>query len=212
MASGGYIPSFNSGEDRLVSWRFCTARLAAYSPDLMVVTAVGQVDLALALLSHECTALRCSAGGRICDSNERKRSTEDENRGACAICRTRAKGIAFLVSMIAHGGHDEVRAVDSDHSTLGEPRAWIVFLDNGVDTEEGNDDGKGEIKRDEKLVECTARACEVRVQHASHGKGCHIHARGRTDKNPLPELGVAGILPFLETSLRPGVGKVHQEN
>ena len=116
------------------------------------------------------------------------------------------------MGMIANGGHDKVRAVDSDHSTLGEPRAWIVFLYNGVDTEEGNDDGKGKIKRDEKLVECAARACEVRVQHASHGKGCHIHARGRTDENPLPEIGIAGILPILETSLRPGVSEVHQED
>jgi hypothetical protein len=28
----------------------------------------------------------------------------------------------------------------------------------------------------------------------------------------LPEVGVVGILPILDTSLRPGVGEVHQEN
>ena len=116
------------------------------------------------------------------------------------------------MGVITNGGHDEVRAVDSDHSTLGESRAWVVFLHNRMDTEDGYDNGERKIKRDEKAVERAARACKVRIQHAGHGNHCRIHARRRTDEDPLPEVGIARLLPILETCLRPGVGEVHQEN
>ena len=80
-----------------------------------------QLNFALTLLSYQRTALRCGTSGRIRNSDECKRGSDNESRVACAICRTRPEGVALLVCVIPHGGHNEVCAVNSDHPTLCEP-------------------------------------------------------------------------------------------
>lgn len=80
-----------------------------------------QLNFALTLLSYQRTALRRGTGGRIRNSNECERSSENENRSACAVCRTRSEGVALLVRVITNRGHNEVCAVDGDHPALCEP-------------------------------------------------------------------------------------------
>lgn len=158
-----YLPGFNSGKERLIPRRLCTTRLAAHKTDFMSITVVGQVDLAIALFANQGTALCCSTCGGIRDSNERQCSTKDQGRGACAARRAGVEGVAHLVGMITNGRHNEVRAINGNHTALGEPRTWVVLLNNRVDAKDGYDNDEDKVKRDEKAVESATGACEVRV-------------------------------------------------
>ena len=113
-----HLPGLDSGEKRLVPRRLGAARLAAYNAYFMIS---GQLNFSLTLLSYQRTALRRCTSGRIRDSNERKPSPENESRVARAIGGARPEGVALLVCVITNGGHNEVCAVDSDHTTLYEP-------------------------------------------------------------------------------------------
>jgi hypothetical protein len=87
-----------------------------------------------------------------------------------------------------------------------------MLLHDRVNAEYGYDDGEGKVEWDEEAVECATRTCKVPIEHAGHGQCCSIHARGRTDENPLPEIGVIGVLPVLETCLWPGMGEVYEKD
>lgn len=50
------------------------------------------------------------------------------------------------MGMIANSGHNEVRAINSNHATLGEPRTWVVLLNDGVDADDRYDDDEGKIE------------------------------------------------------------------
>ena len=115
------LPGFNSGKECLIPRRLCTTRLAAHNTNFMGITVIGQVNLAIALFAHQGAALCGSTCGGICDSNERQCSTEDQGRGACAARRAGVEGVAHLMRMIANGRHNEVRAINSNHTALSEP-------------------------------------------------------------------------------------------
>ena len=76
-----------------------------------------------------------------------------------------------------------------------------MLLHNGVNAEYGYDDGEGKVERDEEPIECATRACKIPIQHARHSQHRCIHACGRTYEDPLPEIGVTGVLPVLQTCL-----------
>lgn len=115
------------------------------------------------------------------------------------------------MGVITNGGHDEVRAISSDHGGLSEPGARVVFLYDGVYTHNGDEDAQGEIERDEETVECASGTREEGVEHAGERDGEGIHECCGPDENPLPEVrGVGRVFPVLKAGLGPGVGEVDE--
>jgi len=59
-----------------------------------------------------------------------------------------------------------------------------------VDAEDGNNDAKDEIECNEELVERARLAREEAIHQSRECDGERIHARGRSDEDPLPEIRV----------------------
>ena len=175
----------------------------------MVLALSRERDRALLVLPDKRTTLRCSPTRRVRNRQECKDRAEEQRRVLRA--RPAAERVARVVVVVADGGHDEVRAVRSDHARLREPGARVVLLHGGVHAEHRDDDAEREVERDEEAVQRAALAREERVQHARDRDRGGVHARGRADEDPLPEVR-AGVLPVLETGLGPGVGEVDEED
>lgn len=175
----------------------------------MVLALRGQLDEALPVLADERTALRCCATGRVRNREEREDRAEDYRRVLRA--GPALQRVAGLVLVVPYGGHDEVRAVGGDHARLREARARVVLLHGRVHAQDGGDETEGEVEGDEETVERAPRTGKERIQDAGESNRRGVHARGGTDEDPLPEVRV-GLLPVLETSLRPGVREVDEED
>ena len=80
-----------------------------------------------------------------------------------------------------------------------------------MDTEDGDDDAEDQIKCDKELVERARLAREEAIHQSRERDGEGIHARGRSNEDPLPEIGV-GVFPVFEAGFCPRVGKVDEQN
>jgi hypothetical protein len=73
---------------------------------------------------------------------EREYSTKDQGCAPRPLRRISVSqwitGLGFM-AMVADGRHDEVSTVCRDHSGLRKPRTRVVFLDDRVDTHDGDD-------------------------------------------------------------------------
>jgi len=129
------------------------------------------------------------------DDRARSRTGVFHERVACRVC------------VVPHSRHDQICAVECDHTRLCQPRAWVRLLDSWVDAEDGNNDEEDEIECNEELVEHVRLARE----EAIHQSREHRHARGRSDDDPLPEIRV-GVFPVFETGFHPRVGTVDEKD
>jgi hypothetical protein len=85
------------------------------------------------------------------------------------------------VCVVADGRDNEVRAVCCDHGGLRKPRAWVVFLYDGVHAHDCDDNAQGEVERDEEAVEGAGGTGEEAVEHARERDGEDIHECGGPD-------------------------------
>ncbi len=115
------------------------------------------------------------------------------------------------MSVVSDCRHDQVRAVECDHTRLCQPRAWVSLLHSWVDAEDGDNDTEDEIECDKELVERARLAREEAIHQPRERDGESIHARGRSDEDPLPEIRV-GVFPVFEAGFCPRVGKVDKQN
>lgn len=90
--------------------------------------------------------------------------------------------------MVADGGHDEVGAVCCHHCALSEAGAGIMFLDDRIDTDDGDEDAECEVERDEEPIQRAPRPGEERVHHTRQSDRGSVHSGCGTDENPLPHV------------------------
>lgn len=91
--------------------------------------------------------------------------------------------------MVADCGHDEVGAVCRYHRALSEARTGIMLLNDGVNTDDGDENAEREIERDEEPVQSASRRSEERVHHTRQRDRCGVHSGRGTNENPLPHIG-----------------------
>lgn len=111
------------------------------------------------LPAHQRAALRSGTTCSIRNGQEGEDGTKHYRRVACALnsaASMTSERITGLVLVVADCGHDQIGAVNGDHTRLGQSGAWVVFLDLGMDAKEGNEGAEGEIERDEELVQGTS--------------------------------------------------------
>jgi hypothetical protein len=113
-----------------------------------------------------------------------------------------------VVCVVAHYGHDQVRAVECNHTRLCQSRAWVSLLYSWMYVEDGNNDAKDEIEYNEELVEGARLAREEPIHEPRERDGECIHARSGSDEDPLPDIRIG----VLQASLCPRVGKVDEKD
>ena len=86
-----------------------------------------------------------------------------------------------------------------------------MLLHGRVHAQQRHDDAQRQVERDEEAVQRAARAREERVEDARDRDRGGVHACGRADEDPLPEVRV-GVLPVLEAGLGPGMREVDEED
>lgn len=133
----------------------------------------------LLVLSYQRTALRSCASCRIRNGDKREQTAEDD--GALSRTSVFRERVACRVCVVSNSRHDQVRAVECDHTRLCQPRAWVGLLHSWVDAEDGNNDAEDEIKCDKELIERARLAREEAIHQSRERDGEGIHARGRSD-------------------------------
>lgn len=176
----------------------------------------GQLQRARLFLPDERTALRRRARGRVRDREEREHRAKHDRRRPRALDGPRRippERVARLVRVVAHRGHDEVRAVRGDHAGLREPRARVVLLHGRVHAQDRDEHAEREVEGDEELVERAAVAGEERVEHARERDRRGVRAGRRADQDPLPRVRARRrVLPFVEARFGPRVSEVDEED
>lgn len=97
-----------------------------------------KVDFSVLLSPNECLALRSSAARRIRNSQKCKDRSKD-NGGVPRALGLPNGVLARFCLVVSDGGHDQICAVDSDHTGLDQTGSRIVFLNDGVDAHHRDD-------------------------------------------------------------------------
>lgn len=113
--------------------------------------------------------------------------------------------------MVRDSRRDEVSRVGYYHTGLSEAGSWVGLLHGGGDGDARDDDGQGEVRRDERLVDSTAVSGKEDVLEDDEDDRDDVESEGRRDEGPLPP-GRIRLLPLLEARLGPRVGKVDEED
>jgi len=186
------LPSVRHRPSRVVHWQESPPprRLRGNHQARSEIVLSSQHDPALLVFPYQRTTLRGRASRRIRNGNKRKQTAEDDRARSCTgVLRER---VACRVCVVPHCRHDQVRAVECDHSRLCQPRARVSLLDSWVDAEDGNNDAEDEVDCNEGLVERARLASEEAIHQSRECNGERIreriHARGRSDEDPLPEI------------------------
>ena len=207
--TGRNRPRLDSSDKRLVTRGILLRRLGGNQWVRSDIILSSQRNRALPVLSYQRTALRSSAGRRVRDGDKHEHTAE--NNRALSRARVFRERVACRVCVVSDCGHDQVCAVECDHTRLCQPRAWVSLLYSWVDAEDGDNDAEDEIECDEELVERARLASEEAIHQSRERDGEGIHARSRSDEDPLPEIRVR-VFPVFETSFCPRVGKVDKKD
>lgn len=156
-----------------------------------------EVDFSALLGPHECLALRSSAARRVRDSQKCEDRSED-NGGVPRALGLPNGVLARFGLVVPDSRHDQICAVDSDHTGLNQTGSRVVLLNDGVDAHHRDDDAEDHIEGDEESVESAPLSSEETVKDTGEGDRGGIHSGCRTDYDPLPQIRTR-CLPVLET-------------
>jgi len=202
-------PRLDGSDKRLVPRRILLRRLGGNQWARSKIVLSSQCDPVFLVFPYQRTTLCGCPSRRVCDGDKREQTTEDDRaRPRTSVFCDR---VACGMRVVPDCRHDQVRAVECNHTRLRQPRTWVGLLHSWVDAEEGDNDAEDEIECDEELVERARLAREEAIHQSRERDGERIHARGRSNEDPLPEIRV-GVFPVFEASFCPRVGKVDEKD
>ena len=105
----------------------------------MLGLVVADFGVSVAGLRTEGETLSCGAGRGVSDCEHGDDGADDDGSRTGAAS-TDQRVAVFVIGLHGHGGHGQVGAVDGDHGGLGETGFGVIFLDSGVDGDEGDDE------------------------------------------------------------------------
>lgn len=87
---------------------------------------------------------------------------------------------------------DEVSGIEDDEGGLGQARAGVVRLDDGVDGHECHKTHESDVEEDESTVECTGAPGEEDEEDDVQAEAEDVDRPGRTEENIFPGLRAVG--------------------
>ena len=100
---------------------------------------ITQLNVSLLIRPNECFTLRSSTTGGVGNGQEGENRSKN-NRGVPRALGLPNRVLARIGLVVPDCRHDQISAVDGDHAGLDESRPRVVFLNDGVNAHERDDD------------------------------------------------------------------------